>query len=268
MTEYLDKAAILETVSNQKYREGATWEMFQKRIERGEFDAKGPVILCGQRAPLLNAIEELNVSLAEKDAEIARLKEVIRKTAHCHGELQREMFKQRDRIAQQDQELKDLGKALQYKCQMREAAEQKEPLKDEPELWICPDAKQCGDARECAASSPHKKGATWCDDINCVRGLRSGPCIPYKKEEPMVPQMQQPAPHKNTVAGALNQAIEAEGRRIDAYAKKQVDFDMRLDALEKNKNLINVLDFQLKGVADCVDKLEKEIATIKEKEGP
>ena len=164
-----------------------------------------------------NYHEAIGVFRENKDKEIWRLNETLRTTAHCHGELQREMFKQRDRIAQQDQELKDLGKALQEaretiaryskKCmtlqkeqkKMRDPERQivcdilangftmqrvpeKEPPKDEPELWICPNVGASPDCKICHIHSkphPHNKG---CD----FSGTTCKACIPYKK--PTVPQ--------------------------------------------------------------------------------
>lgn len=91
---YLDKEAVLkavkDTFSNPEHIVGLLM-----RIERGEFDAKSPIISQWQ-------LEQYNIAhekaVAEKDAEIARLKEVIGKTVHCYTETQREMFNQRDRL--------------------------------------------------------------------------------------------------------------------------------------------------------------------------
>jgi hypothetical protein len=175
-------------------------------------------------------IWELNRAIKHKDKEITHL---TNDKSLCIQELDRfkkkydervtEVMRLNDKIALQYREIKDLAKALEYKCQMREAAEQKEPPKDEPELMICP--KGCDG---CAHGHIHK-----CEDPDdCGSPCEGYVCIPVKKK-PTVPQMQQSARRENTVAGALHQAIEVEGSRIDAYAKKQINFDMRLDKLEK-----------------------------------
>lgn len=271
MTGYLDKAAILEAVSNQKCREGATWEMFQKRIERGEFDARCP--------PCSGPVwDNLNNALADKDAEIAHLKEEIEKrnviiqnhcvkiaklkkaydegyreyekVAHENIELRKEKYETWSKVMQQDQELKDLGKALQeakldmakeisaiiegeWMCSLPEVlyiidcvskgnhdpfnGSKKEPSKEEiereirkqvteavnsipgavlageikiehvpakdPELVICGEHKTCSNF-ECIHKTPHQFSRDLgCDNDNCGSG-----CIPYKKEEPTVPQ--------------------------------------------------------------------------------
>ena len=69
------------------------------------------------------------------------------------------------------------------------------------------------------------------------------------KKEPTVPEVQQQICRENTVAGALHYDIEVQGRRIDAYAKKQVGFDERLDALET----------ALKSLKEEVAALEKKV---------
>jgi hypothetical protein len=75
------------------------------RIERGEFDAKSPAISQWQ-------LEQYNIAhekaLSEKDAEIARLKGVVRRLDSLNTALCCTQGKLGDRIAQQDQELKDL----------------------------------------------------------------------------------------------------------------------------------------------------------------
>ena len=119
-------------------------------------------------------------------------------------------------------------KALQKLLLDRQSRE--EPPKDEPELWICDHAARCN-IEICNHIRPHKH-LDGCDKPTCdLKKDTPVKCIPYKKE-PTVPETQQPARRENTVAGALHYDIEVQGRRIDAYAKKQIDFDERLDALE------------------------------------
>ena len=71
-------------------------------VERGEFDAKE--WLCSRTY--------LEKALAEKDAEIARLKGHFDDAQHEIQALQHENVQLKDRIAQQDKELKDLGNAI------------------------------------------------------------------------------------------------------------------------------------------------------------
>jgi len=61
--------------------------------------------------------------------------------------------------------------------------------------------------------------------------------------------VQQQICRENTVAGALHYDIEVQGRRIDAYAKKQVGFDERLEALET----------ALKSLKEEIASLEKKV---------
>jgi hypothetical protein len=218
MSGYLDKEAVLKAVkdafSNPEHIVGLLM-----RIERGEFDAKSPIISQWQ-------LEQYNIAhekaVAEKDAEIVRLNNIWNahhsKCDERFSILSREhdntiilVQKLKDRIAQQDQELKDLGEALRKsekavkcdgchpkpcsgcrweneRCKHRPYAKGdhscryfEEPPKDEPEMVICPDGDSC-DADICAARAPHKK-IELCDDLACpLKGERSGPCIPYKKE--------------------------------------------------------------------------------------
>jgi len=121
------------------------------------------------------------------------------------------------------------------RCPLGKKPGQKEPPKDEPEtvqkepeLWICPNFKGGLDCLNCPHHEPHTHTK------NCEKSFSimcPCDCTPVKKE-PTVPEMQQQTCKENTVAGALHYDIEVRGRRIDAYAKKQIDFDIRLDALE------------------------------------
>ena len=225
--------------------------------ERGTTKEDICTMLCPDCHTLIH-IESCSV-IAEKDAEIAELNEEIEK--------QNYIIDKQDRRATEfergaKKRILDLEKALQeareydpFVCPRRQDAcidcahtacpqriEKAIPPKDEPELWICPKAELCCQD-DCVHKKPHQRINHETGMNNCNRPGKCGgrtECIPYK--EPTVPQIQQPARRENTVAGALYQAIEVEGRRIDAYAKKQVNFDMRLD------------------------KLEKEIAAIREKE--
>jgi len=106
---------------------------------------------------------------------------------------------------------------------------QKEPTKEESELVICPmyDKSKC----VCVHGEPHKHLKECDGHKDTTEGYCGASCIPYTKE-PTVSEMQQSIRRENTVAGALHYDIEVQGRRIDAYAKKQIDFDERLDALE------------------------------------
>lgn len=201
-----------------------------------------------------------------KDAAMARVQrmgeEIRRLTGDkslCIQELDRfkkkydervtEVMRLNDRIVRQDQELKDLGKALEYKCQMREATERKEPPKDEPELVIYPDAKQCK-VEVCGAKTPHKK-TELCDDLSCpVNGERSGPCIPVKKEQ-AVPEMQQPF----DIQKAHTAQIETCQGRLD---KLEESCDQHYKAQ------VSHTDYAVES-RRRIDALEKEIAAIREK---
>ena len=266
------------------------------RINRGEFDVR----ISGE-------------ALAEKDTKIARLNEKIVKHIQTIKQLtdQRNerqiIIEKRDaeitglkktikscdmtisdyksRIQQQDQELKDLGKALQEAKQNRlgtnclceickadkhggyglfckevsdeieaklkelRASDKKEPPKDEPELVICPDAKQCK-VEVCGAKNPHKK-TELCDDLSCpVNGERSGPCIPVKKEQ-TVPEMQQPF----DIQKAHTAQIETCQGRLD---KLEESCDQHYKAQ------VSHTDYAVES-RRRIDALEKEIAAIREK---
>ena len=155
------------------------------------------------------------------------------------------------RIQQQDQELKDLGKALQeakrflkglgFDEEEKWPGEEnimKVPQKDEPELVICPDGEKCG-ATFCTASRPHKKGGN-CGDISCpLHGKRSGLCIPYKK--PTVPQepVSVPKTDMEYLSARMMELEQHQGRdRADLMAeirdliKSTGDLKIRLDNAE------------------------------------
>jgi peptidoglycan hydrolase CwlO-like protein len=328
---YLDKVAVFNALEDLKiivdqYAEGRVDNILEL-VERGHFDAKLPPVWC---EAFQAGVDTANKVLAEKDAEIAHLKDEIEKCnviiqgyyadivrlkelvenrersqesqnvdimnleekikkkdidiarltndkSLCIQELDRfkkkydgrvtEVVRLNDRIRQQDQELKGLAESLREKqvaladlkdslnpdrracincgnteCPILIGADQtcwkpmqREPPKDEPELWICPNAGSIAICGPCDHSRPHEK-TDLCSNVEVIESLPDPeckhPCIPVKKE-PTVPQMQQSARTENTVAGALHYDIEVQGRRIDAYAKKQVNFDMRLDKLEK-----------------------------------
>lgn len=144
---YLDKAAVKKAICNLKLAAiMAGDERFRdlknllEGIERGEFDAKFPPLFSERNASFVKMCEDHGKALAEKDAEIAILQGSERLLIFRGKELENEIARlkrdlefsnqQRDicadnftkmqsrleeRIAQQDQELKDLGKALEEK---------------------------------------------------------------------------------------------------------------------------------------------------------
>ena len=157
-------------------------------------------------------IKKMGVALAEKDAKIARLKNACEDKDHQlqdrwnriqsdEGTIA-EFAKENNRLFQK---ANDLEKALQYKCQMREAIE---TSKDEPELWICDHAEGC-QIKVCNHIRPHKY---WdgCDRIGCdSRPEIPARCIPHK--EPTVPEIQQPDPtvrYYPISEGELREAIK------------------------------------------------------------
>ena len=215
---YLDYHALL-TALNEEDSTGSL--IF--RINRGEFIVSMWDDYAKQLSEkddkidhLKDEIKKRNVIIQDHCAEIVRL---TNDKSLCIQELDRfkkkydgrvtEVVRLNDRIRQQDQELKDLGKALHeareydpFTCPRRQDAcigcphtacpqrAKKEPPKDEPELWICPYADLDCEKNKCRHGTPHehidecdKEGAEYC-------GKK---CIPYKKEDPTVPQMQQPA---------------------------------------------------------------------------
>ena len=334
---YLDKAAVLVTWDRIFY-----FNDFKKPIERREFDAKEIVIgssgawiskwqaekisdvkdaeIARLKSQIAGHHEAIEVLLESKDKEITQLKASIKNLKYLTTYRPEYVQGLEERFMWQDQELKDLGKALQEAKKTTTTGDHqaediqvpkgtryeishkvsetmghvdkwidgpatiriiapltKEPPKDEPELWICPKAELCR-FDGCVHKKPHQRINHETGMNNCNRPGKCGgrtECIPVKKEQTVSEKPpcfgtckeadgkiterscldcdflgdckdvfygQKHARRENTIAGALYQAIEVEGRRIDAYAKKQINFDMRLD------------------------KLEKEIAAIKEKE--
>ncbi|MFA5715807.1 MAG: hypothetical protein WC998_08700 [Candidatus Paceibacterota bacterium] len=174
--------------------------------------------------------------ITEKDAEIAKLQKENKQVFEWAW----------GRFVRQNQELADLGKALQeakekecshYPCGLTmgvgdgsgqlfvhgnyesikalqklllDRQSHEEPPKDEPELVICPNANQgsCWN-KECFHSHPHKYDDTICNTL-AICAWKSGKCIPVKKEQ-AVPEMQQPDPavrYYPISEGELREAIK------------------------------------------------------------
>ena len=98
--QYLDKEKVLKAMSEC---DGNPWLYMETRIKEGKFDA--PMVPIGSRIFYLTQIKNLLESVNEKDAEIAKLKKLT---------------------ALQKETIDAQGKELRYKCQMREAFEQRE----------------------------------------------------------------------------------------------------------------------------------------------
>ena len=148
---YLDKAAVLKAVNEKIINCPDCWCWYQgiiENIQHGEFDATkdggiectaakliGSCPICPRffSCPdpekvtpadkwdkLIGDIKKMGAILAEKDTEIARLKEEVDaakasffKEIGINREKSKKILELNDRISHQDQELKDLGKALQ-----------------------------------------------------------------------------------------------------------------------------------------------------------
>ena len=216
----------------------------------------------------------LKKTLADKDAEITHQRqdiENLRALLHkTETAAMKNVGRLEDLVAQQDQKLKDLGKALQEanqntlkavwgKCydlmdfqskqrthydpgdsyipslecgEIMEILEslglKKDPPKDEPELVICPNVGKKDACSNCYHIKPHIHSAS-CDletnwnngRYNCVK------CIPYKKEEPTVPEIQSIEIHH-----AHSVQIEACHDRLDKHDTDIGALTLRLDNLE------------------------------------
>ena len=144
--QYLDKEKVRKALGsirehlNREYGPGfdkAVCDMGMQ-IERGEFDAKNlpNSWVEAHQIGVDDCYKDVEKSLADNDAEIARLKEVAGAYINAYEELRENVYgkdglineiaKLKKLTALQEETIDAQGKQLRYKCQMREAFEQRE----------------------------------------------------------------------------------------------------------------------------------------------
>ena len=212
---YLDKEAVLKALHKVDYDVSCKEDRNDLigRLLQGEFDAKFPPLFSERNALFIKLCEDHSHELVQREEQIllkskeiarlkyqiAELKEEIEARMECEQEQAKAIDELMGRIAQQDQELKDLGKALQeakrflkglgFDEEEKWPGEEnimKVPPKDEPELVICPKRNSGLECPSCKHSKPHS-------DCDKMFSFCCPLCIPVKKVQ-TVPGVQQPAP--------------------------------------------------------------------------
>ncbi|MDD3019866.1 MAG: hypothetical protein PHX61_02655 [Alphaproteobacteria bacterium] len=234
MTIYLDREAVLKEIEKRRDFDEETYEL-KRKIEHGGFDA--PQIPMG--------IDHLGLMkiLADKDAEIARLKEdkvdcVRDRNIQYWGLLHR-----KDRIAEleklcdmQKATIDAQGKKIRAYNNFRQRLPSVDPARivittkdavkehcafegilpqpaqkaPEPELFICPNATTCR-ILKCFHNTPHKYEDASCNSTgNCP--WKTGPCTPVKSSIPQPSPVPTSgtgtAPEGATVEEAISRPIE------------------------------------------------------------
>lgn len=210
-------------------------------------------------------------SIAAKDAEITRLNGVIKQITHCHCELQREMLRQRDRIAElekltalQKETIDAQGKALRearftedcriyglIKCLVaREGYDcgevdhileylnglGQQSAQKEPELVICEgalDMQSIGSSLcdPCRHGRLHKKDEDCCS-LGCRIDSKRVKCIPVN---PLVPKPSPvPTSGTGTAPGATTGLREWVSDSLQRHIRLIEACQNRLDKLEEH----------------------------------
>lgn len=159
---YLNKEQLLKVMKHDKWNPAnRNMQELSSRIEHGDFDADSD----GYILVYIDDYNNKTKSLADKDAEIARLKEFQN---HLQEEIRirNEIIKKHcAKTAQQDQKIANLQKVPGWVDNIHEYKE--------PELLICPKNHSGLECSKCEHSKPH-------DHCNKILSFLCPKCVPVK----------------------------------------------------------------------------------------
>lgn len=261
---YLDKEGVLKALKSWTSN-GKELDWLKTRVDQGEFDAK----LTDYEHSECYADHQK--ALAEKDVEIAQLKEYARYASTWANAavdaLKEELHKKQIALA----DLQDLVNPERRSCLTCENTEcdvligadqacWTQAQKKEPELMICKNAEKCAYVT-CHHAIPHKPNSGCCPECMNPEGISGSICIPYK--EPA----QTPAPEegKSPIQHLQDRVLELEQHQ----GRDRADLMEKIGALARSVGCLlerlNAVDEDFTNTANAVFKQKEQIGELEDK---